>query len=149
MALQFGVNFPLGSPNFESKEEMTQSTATAFQSLNARTSISVLGMGTATSHIRNRYSLATTNVAEGTQKMIVSLATGEAYVFVAGPTAGRLPIDVAFEVLGGTATAVDVILASATGMFVFNADGDVLLCQFLNGTWHPLYAKGVTQATAT
>lgn len=149
MALQFGTHLGLTPGAFNSQEELTQSTATAFQTLAPREGISVLGMGTATSHIRNRYSLATTNVPEGTMKMIVSHATGEAYVFVAGPTAGRLPIDVAFEVLGGTATAVDVILASATGMYVFSADGDVLLCQFLNGTWHPLYAKGVTQATAT
>lgn len=148
MALQFGIEFPLGAPNYGSRETLTQSTATAAQSLNPRYSISVLGMGTATGHTRNNYNLATTNVAEGTEKMVISLATGEAYLFVAGPTNGRLPLDVAFE-LNATATTVDAILASATGRFVFNADGDCMVFKMLNGTWNPLYAKGVTQATAT
>lgn len=147
MALQFGVEFPLGSPAWEGRETLTQSTATAFQTL-GKQSISVLGMGTATSHIRNRYSLATTNVAEGAEKMVISLATGEAYLFVAGPTNGRLPLDVAFE-MNATATTVDAILASATGMYVFNADGDCMVFKLLNGTWNVLYAKGATLATAT
>jgi hypothetical protein len=147
MAIQHGIEFPLGSPAWEGRETLTQSTATAFQTL-SKASISVLGMGTATSHIRNRYALATTNVAEGTEKLVVSLATGEAYLFVAGPTNGRLPIDVAFEMLS-TATTTDALLASATGMYVFNADGDAMLFKLINGTWNPLYAKGVTQATAT
>jgi len=149
MAVQFGVNFPLLPVAFESSETLTQSTATVPQNLDPRKSISILGMGTATSFIRNQYNLATTNVPEGAIKAIYSLASGEAQVFVAGPTNGRLPLDVAFEVLGGTATAVDTLLASATGRYVFKDDGDVLMCQFLNGTWHPLYAKGPTQATST
>lgn len=128
------------------RESMTQSTATAFRSLSVTKEVSVLGMGTATGFARNLYSLPTTGV-EGSEKLIVSSATGEAYVFV--PTRSGRMSPAASLLAVSTATSVDAMWASATGMWKFVADGDWLLCKMINGTWEVLAGDGVTMATAT
>jgi hypothetical protein len=132
--------------SWQSSESLTQSTATAVQSISLRTDVSVLGMGTATGFARNRYSLATSGV-EGQEKLVISSATGEAYVFV--PTSsgrmGVIPSSLAIP----SATAVDAVWASATGDWVFQSDGDYLLVKFMNGSWQFLGGAGATLATST
>lgn len=138
---------------WQSSETLTQSTATSFQSLSTRIEVSVLGMGTATGFSRNLYTLGsatseTSSPVEGQEKLIICSATGEAKLFVAGPTQGRLPLHVAFE-NNPTATAVDALLASATGLWTFQTDGDYLLVKYMNGVWNYLDSKGATLATST
>jgi hypothetical protein len=133
---------------FQAMQTLTQSTASdsSFQSLDMRKEVSTLGMGTATGHFRNRYSLATTGV-EGQTKLIISSATGEAKVFV--PTAaGRMSVQASLLAVP-SATAVDAIWASATGLWQFAADGDFLLLRFFNGLWYVQNGKGVTMTTGT
>jgi hypothetical protein len=132
---------------YQSSETLTQSTATAFQSLSLRTDVSVLGMGTATgTALRNIYRLATTAV-EGQEKLVISSATGQASVLVPMPS-GRIGI-IGSSLAVPSATAVDAVWASATGMWVFESDGDFLLCKFLNGTWQVIGGSGATLATTT
>lgn len=132
--------------SWQSMEELTQSTATAFQALDLRTDVSVLGMGTATGFGLNIYSLATTGV-EGQEKLIISSATGEAKVHI--PTSsGRMSV-IASSLAIPSATAVDAVWASATGLWVLQSDGDFLLVKFLNGSWQFLGGAGATLATST
>lgn len=132
--------------SWQSIETKTQSTATTIQTLDVREDVSVLGMGTATGFLVNRYILPTTGV-EGQEKLIISSATGEAKVFV--PTkSGRMSI-VASSLAIPAATAVDAGWASATGLWVFQEDGDYLLLKFMNGNWMFLDGAGASMATAT
>lgn len=133
--------------SWQSSETLTQSTATAFRTLSMRTDVSVLGMGTATgTALRNIYSLATTGV-EGQEKLIFCGATGEASVLVPA-NSGRMSI-IASSLALPAATAVDAVWASATGMWVFQSDGDFLLVKFMNGAWHAIGGAGATLATTT
>lgn len=147
MAITIAAGDKQTNSTWQSPETLTQSTATAFQALSLKTDISVLGMGTATGFGLNRYSLAS-GAVEGQEKLIVSSASGEAKLFVVGPTQGRLPLNIAME-SNATATTVDALLASATGLWVFQSDGDYILCRFMNGVWNYMDSKGATLATAT
>ena len=77
------------------KETLSQSTATAFQTINLSTPISYLGGGTATGHGRNRYSLGATGVVEGQEKMLLVTSTGELNIYVAGTATGLLVMSAA------------------------------------------------------
>lgn len=147
MAITISAGDKQTNSTWQSQETLTQSTATAFQALSLKTDISVLGMGTATGFARNLYSLAS-GAVEGQEKLIICSATGEAKLFVAGPTQGRLPLNVAME-NNSTATTVDALLASATGLWTFQTDGDYILCKFMNGVWNYMDSKGATLATST
>ena len=133
-------------------ENMTMSTATARQSLSLTKNISILGMGTATGTCaRNIYSLASTGVVEGMEKVIRSEATGEASVFIGGGHAGRVPINVAFSAFGA-ATTVDALAATATGMWIFTATDQALGVKFVDGRWRYMWAGsalGPTYGTTT
>ena len=142
----------LGS--WQSQESMTQSTATALQALSVKTDVSILGGGTATgTALRNIYSLAAG--LEGQEKLLLMNATGEASVTMAFATT-RYPFDVGFTLLGstgGTATIGNVALTdslvSATGMLVFQSDGDYALVKYFNAKWHVKDVAGATLATVT
>jgi hypothetical protein len=137
-----------GNDTWQAMQTLTQSTASdsSFQSIDMRKEVSVLGMGTATGHFRNRYSLATTGV-EGQTKLVISSATGEAKVFV--PTrSGRMSVQASLLAVP-SATAVDAVWASATGLWQFTADGNFLLLRFFNGLWHVQDGAGVTMTTGT
>jgi hypothetical protein len=133
--------------SWQKLETLTQSTATAFRAISVRADATVLGMGTATgTAARNIYSLATTGV-EGQEKFIYSAATGEASVLIPMPS-GRLNIQACMLAVP-SATTVDALQASATGMWVFQSDGDFLLLQFMNGAWNVINGSGATLATTT
>lgn len=132
--------------SFGSAKTFTQSTATAIQALSVRNEANVLGMGTATGFLVNRYALPTTGV-EGSEVLIVSNATGEAKVFIPLPS-GRIGI-VGSSLAVPSATAVDALWASATGLWVFQSDGDYLLCKVVDGNYAIIAGSGATLATAT
>jgi hypothetical protein len=155
MALTIGTRFPQAPGTFQTLESLTQSTATAFQTLSNEVEVSSLGMGTATGdNSNNLYALNATTTAsgvegdgvEGAYKLIYASATGEAAVFIDGPTQGRLPANIALDALP---TATAIAQASATGNWVFSTDGDMILCRFVNGKWNYVALTGATQATAT
>ena len=107
---------------FQAVETLTQSTATAEQTVSGAEDVSHLGVGTATGFARNKYLLASTAI-EGMEKVVLTTGTGEAYLRVAGGT--------------------------ATGAFVFGADGDMVYVKLINGTWQLLSNNGATFATST
>lgn len=132
--------------SFGSVETLTQSTATAIQELDLRQEVTILGMGTATGFLVNRYALPTPT-AEGMEKLIVTQATGEAKVFVGLPS-GRIGV-VGSSLAAPAATSVDAMWASATGLWVFQSSGDFLLLRAVDGAWAILHGSGATLATAT
>lgn len=138
---------------WQSYETLTQSTATSNQTISTQTDVTILGMGTATGFARNRYLLSTSGAVEGQEKLIISQATGEAYVLVnnVGPTQGLIPINVGHVLLGAGATTVDALqaVATATGCLVFQAADDMVLLKFYAGNWRFRDAVGATFATAT
>jgi len=138
---------------WSSREALTQSTATAIQTLSNNHDVSVLGMGTATGFTRNRYLLSTSGAVEGMEKLVISSATGEAYlIFNSAAATGNhsFPLNVTAALLT-TATTVDALMgiATATGNLVFNADGDYVLAKFINGYWRAQDLVGATLATST
>lgn len=144
---------PQHESTFLSLETLTQSTATAIQSISVHHAITVLGMGTATGFTRNKYLLSTSGAVEGMEKLIISNATGEANVIInnVGPTAGgSFPLHVAAALLV-TATTVDALqgIATATGSLVFGAADDQVLLKFMGGVWRYRDLYGVTLATTT
>jgi len=143
---------------FMSFERFSGSTATAFRILDNHVDVSFLGMGTATGdNSNNLYALNATSTqagvigdaVEGMYKAIMATATGEAAVFVAHPTQGRLPLDAMFLIDAAATGNLDVTAASATGNWVFQGDGDFLELRFMNGTWNFVSGHGCTMATAT
>ena len=144
----------LHAGTFQTVETMTQSTATALQALSLRTDASILGAGTATgAAVRNIYSLAAG--VEGQEKLVVMNATGEASVTMAFATS-RYPFGIGFELLGGTGgtatignVALTDSLVTATGMLVFQADGEYAYLKYYNSRWHAIDIFGATQATVT
>ena len=143
---------------FQSFETFDGSTATAFQVLDNDVEVSFIGMGTATGDNRNnRYALLATSTAsgvegdavEGMMKFLIATATGEAPIFVAMPTQGRLPLEAMLLVDAGATGNIDQTMASATGNWVFQGDGDYLAFRFFNGTWNFVSGAGATMATAT
>lgn len=132
--------------SFGGVKTFTQSTATAIQVLSVRGEANVLGMGTATGFLVNRYVLPTTGV-DGSEVLIVSNATGEAKVFIPLPS-GRIGI-VGSMLAVPAATSVDAMQASATGLWVFQSDGDYLLCKVVDGSYAIIAGSGATLATAT
>lgn len=111
-----------GGGTFGSLESLTQSTATAAQSVSLVHDVTTLGAGTATGFGVNTYELAT-GAVEGREKLVQMGATGEAKLSVGGGT--------------------------ATGQLVFQADGDMVLMRYLNNTWLVDKTVGATLATAT
>ena len=107
---------------FQSVETLTQSTATAEQSLDLDTDVSHLGVGTATLFTRNKYLLASTGV-DGMEKIVLTTGTGEAKLRLGGGT--------------------------ATGAHVFQSDTDMLYTKLINGQWMVLSTLGATIATST
>ena len=144
---------------FQSFEGFASSpTATAFQVLDNNVDVSFIGMGTATGdNTNNLYALVATSTqagvigdaVEGMMKMLVATATGEAAIFVEAPTQGRLPLEAMILINAGATGNIDQTMASATGNWVFQGDGDYLTFRFLNGTWHFMSGGGATMATAT
>ena len=143
---------------FMSFERFTGSTATAQRVLDNHVDVTFIGMGTATGdNVNNLYALLATSTEagvigdaiEGMYKAIMATATGEAAVFVAHPTQGRLPLDAMFLIDAAATGNLDVTAASATGNWVFQGDGDFLELRFMNGTWNFVSGHGCTMATAT
>lgn len=125
----------------------TQSTSTTPQALDIAADAHILGMGTATgASVRNLYTLA--NGVEGQEVFIGSDATGEASV-VFTQRSGRLNFGVSVVASGGAATAVDAAWASATGQYVFQAQGEYLRAKFMNSVWEVYELKGATLGTTT
>ena len=143
---------------FQSSESFSGSTATAFRILDNHVDVSFLGMGTATGdNSNNLYALNATSTEvgtigdaiEGMYKAIMATATGEAAVFVAHPTQGRLPLDAMILIDSAATGDLEQTMASATGNWVFQGDGDFLELRFMNGTWNFVSGQGCTMATAT
>lgn len=122
MPITVTANQPLRrGRTFQSTETLTQSTATAFQSVNLTTDLTALGMGTATGFGLNQYRV--TDGFAGLSKAILATATGEA----------KLVLD------SGT----------ATGAWVFSDVDDYLRLLFEGGKWRVTANSGCTNATAT
>ena len=111
-----------GGGVFGSLDSMTQSTATAAQSVSLNTHVTTLGAGTATGFGVNTYELAT-GAREGMEKVVQTDATGEAKLSLGGGT--------------------------ATGQLVFQADGDMVLMRYMNNQWLVMNTFGATLATST
>jgi hypothetical protein len=106
---------------FRSTESLTQSTATAYQSVNLTTDLTTLGMGTATGFGLNQYRV--TDGFAGLSKSFLATASGEA----------KLVLD------SGT----------ATGQWVLDSPDDFLVFRFEGFKWRLLVNSGCTNATAT
>lgn len=123
MAVTVNRGEQLGRGAFGSLQTMTQSTATALQTISNKHAVVTLGMGTATGDLRNnRYLLSATNAVEGSEVTVQSGATGEASLHLAG---------------------------TSTGAYTFQADGDLVTVKLYNGTWLQQQLVGATLATAT
>ncbi len=142
---------------WDSFERLTESTATVPQNISPHTNISFLGVGTATGGIRNRYDLLATTTAsgregdamEGMEKYITCTATGEANLFIAFPTQGRLPLDATFQSQPAATGDFDQNISTSTSTWRFQSDGDFMYLKFMNGAWNYLSGAGPTMGTGT
>jgi F0F1-type ATP synthase membrane subunit c/vacuolar-type H+-ATPase subunit K len=107
---------------FQSVEALSNSTATTLRTVSAGAPITTIAGGTATGFAINRYLVSTASAAEGQTKMVVMLATGEAYVIYAG---------------------------TATGAAVLTDANDRVALRFVNALWVETDAGSATRATAT
>ena len=140
--------------SFGDVEALTQSTATARQSISTLIPVTTLGGGTATGFSLNLYTVAsfatnTAGPAEGMDKYVFMLATGEAKVVFNGiATGGWLGLfEVATNATGGGAVSV-MTAASATGAFVLSAPSHCVWAKMINGLWRVMGGVA-TYATAT
>ncbi len=123
MSIATTVGEQLRHGSIQSIEALTQSTATAAQTVSNTHDVTTLGAGTATGTLlRNQYLLAT-GAMEGMEKIVQMGATGEATLQVGGGT--------------------------ATGALVFQSDGDLVRFKYMNNIWYVLNTVGATLATAT
>jgi hypothetical protein len=135
---------------FDAVENLTQSTATARQTISPHHAITTLSGGTATGFGVDVYTLRGTGTAtgapavEGVQKTIFMLATGEAKVVIESLATTRIS---AFGLVA-SATVFDNAFVTATGAFVFTAPGQFLNCTFMNQKWYVM-AGQATFATAS
>lgn len=117
----------------QSIENLSQSTATAQQTLSNTTYVSALAGGTATGGTINLY-LLSDDAPDGTEKLIYQVATGESRVQLTMATGLHyLGRDVA-----GIATATNAagaIIGAATGALVFGAKGSWVRTIMLNDGW--------------
>lgn len=130
----------------QSIEQLTQSTATAAQTVSAVSHITVVGVGTATGTLlRNQYLLP--SGPDGLTKYIYMAATGEATVQMTMATGQHyIGRDIA-----GVATATNVggaVIGAATGALVLSAKGDYISGMFMDGGW-TILGSNATFATAT
>ena len=131
---------------FQSKEDLTQSTATSRQSISLRTPVTTFSGGTATGFGVDLYTLADGN--EGDEKVIVMLATGEAKMVFTTMATGVHYIG---KDTAGIATATGyagMISGAATGALTFTTAHQYVRCKFFNGGWNILGGQA-TFATAT
>lgn len=138
---------------FDAVENLTQSTATARQTISPHHGITTLSGGTATGFGVDLYTVRGTGTAtgapavEGMDKWIHMLATGEAKVVFESMATQRvhgIP-----EMGTGTATQLGIYqAASATGAFTLSSKGQYIAAKFMNQQWH-VYAGIATYATAT
>lgn len=137
--------------NFQAVQDLTQSTATAEQSVSVTVPVTTLAGGTATGFGVDKYVLPAG--AEGFHKVIVMLATGEAKLRFGAATT-NLMATAGIHYLGiatATGAAVDaaaVLSAAATGALVLDTVDDYIEAKFWNGAWH-LLGGLATVATAT
>ena len=143
---------------WQSFESIAESTATVARVLDNDVDVSLLGVGTATgTNVNNKYELLATSTqagvigdaVEGMIKTMMVTATGFAGLFVEHPTQGRLPLEAMILIDAAATGNIDVTMASATGVWVMQTDGDFLQCQFINGTWNFLRGAGATMFSAT
>ena len=115
-------------------EALTQSTATALQTLSVTTYVSSLGAGTATGTMaRNVYVLPAT-APDGTEKIVILGATGEASLtFTMATCLHYIGRDTA-----GVASATNVavaIIGAATGGLVLNTTNSWVKLMAMNSSW--------------
>lgn len=143
---------------FSAFENVAESTTTIARVLDNQVDVSFLGVGTASGlNVTNKYELLATSTqagvvgdaVEGMIKTMMVTGTGFAGLFVQHPTQGRLPLDAMLMIDSGATGDIDQTMASATGVWVFQSDGDFLQCQFINGTWNFMRGAGATMFTAT
>ena len=104
---------------WKSRETLTQSTSTTFQTVASDVTYTLLGVGTATGD-RNKYLLATG--VEGIERVFFVTGTGEARLLLEAGT--------------------------ATGMWVLNEDDDFVFTRWINGKWRVIQSSA-TLATST
>ena len=150
VVLNAGMQRTKGS--FGDVEVLTQSTATARQAISVIKEVTTLSGGTATGFGVDLYtvaSFATTGAgpAEGFEKWIHMLATGEAKVVFNGVATGVLGI---FEIATTTNTAPQSVMtaASATGAFTLSVPHHYIFAKMVNGLWR-VVGGAATFATAT
>jgi hypothetical protein len=107
---------------FQSVEALSNSTATTLRTVSAAAPITTIAGGTATGFSIIRYLVSTASSAEGQTKLVVMLATGEAYVIYSG---------------------------TATGAAVLTDAHDRVALRFVNAIWVETDAGSATRATAT
>ena len=143
---------------WQSFESIAESTATVARVLDNDVDVSLLGVGTATGdNVNNKFELLATSTqagvigdaVEGMIKTMMVTATGFAGLFIEMPTQGRLPLEAMILVDAAATGDLDVTLASSTGVWVMQTDGDFIQCQFINARWNFLRGAGATMHTAT
>ncbi len=158
MALSITQGEQQHGSTWQSFESIAQSTATVARVLDNDADVSFLGVGTASGlNVTNKFELLATSTqagvigdaVEGMIKTMMVTATGFAGLFVQHPTQGRLPLEAMILITAAASGNIDVTMASATGVWVMQTDGDFLQCQFINGTWNFLRGAGATMFSAT
>ena len=158
MALVLTAGEQQHGTTWQSAESIAESTATVARVLDNDVDVSLLGVGTATGdNVNNKYELLATSTASGNEgdaiegmiKTMMVTGTGFAGLFVQHPTQGRLPLEAMILIDSGASGNIDVTMASATGVWVMQTDGDFIQTQFINGTWHFLRGAGATMHDAT
>lgn len=137
---------------FSDVETLTQSTATARQSISVRTMVTQIGGGTATGFGVNLFTVASYATAgagpvEGMEKYITMLATGEAKVVFNGMATGFQGI---FEIATTTNTAPQSVgtVVLATGAYTLSKPEHFIWAKMINQQWRVI-AGLATFATAT
>ena len=139
MAITITAGTQRQSFGMQSVEQLTQSTATAAQTLSAVDHVSILGAGTATGTLlRNQYLLP--EGPDGLEKIIYLAATGEA----------TLQMTQATGLHAQFSTSTDAVfrVGAATGAYVLGAKADYVRAVFIDEGW-TILGTNATFATAT
>jgi hypothetical protein len=151
MTVTISTTEPRAPETWQNVQVLTQSTATAEQSISTYLPVTTLSGGTATGFARNRYVLAAGR--EGNEKTIVMLATGEAYVRFGAATTNLMATFGyhLFNTVTATTnlgTVVTALAGAATGALVLNSVNDYVVAKYFNGGWSVM-AGQATIATST
>lgn len=130
----------------QSVETLTNSTATANQTISAQHAVTTISGGTATGTLSiNQYVMP--EGPDGLMKFVYLIATGEATVKMTMAT-GQHYIGRDVAGIASATNAAGAVIGAATGALVLSAKTDYIWAIFLDGGWTVL-GTNATFATAT